>query len=118
MLVSGAYLLWVCWLFFNASAGKTITKRSYDNVPQVTIMNTMISGSVSALVVFYCYPYFMNERGHQKYNYNPVDICNGLLAGLVSITASCNHVENYAAFVIGLVGGFTYIAACRMMIHF
>ena len=115
LLVSGTYLLWVCWLFFNASAGKTITRRDYANIPHMTIMNTMICGSVSSLVVFYLYPYFMQERDRIS-SYNPVNICNGLLAGLVSITASCNNVENYSAFVIGVVGGFIYIFACRALV--
>jgi Amt family ammonium transporter len=81
----------------------------------MTIMNTIISGSVSSLVVFYLYPYFMQERDRFS-SYNPVNICNGLLAGLVSITASCNNVENYSAFAIGAVGGLIFIFACRVLV--
>lgn len=113
-IVSGTYLLWVCWLFFNGVAGKTLVYAMKSNVPQVTIMNTIISGSTTSLVVFYLLPYFSKER-IRKINYNPVNICNGLLSGLVSITASCNNIENYASFIIGLIGAAFYIFACRIM---
>lgn len=33
MIVGGAYLLWVCWLFFNGVAGKSITEISSSNIP-------------------------------------------------------------------------------------
>eukprot|EP00347_Sterkiella_histriomuscorum_P006219 403353608 len=110
LIVSGGYLLWVCWLFFNGVAGKTLTKHSETNIIQKTIMNTMISGSVSSLVVFFLQPYFM-QKVQKIYNYNPVNIVNGLLGGLISITGSSNNVENYSAFIIGFLGGLFYILA-------
>lgn len=32
-IVIGTYLLWVCWLFFNGVAGKSITKKDPANIP-------------------------------------------------------------------------------------
>lgn len=116
-IVAGSYLLWVCWFFFNASAGKTIVKITPGNIPQATIMNTMISGSTSSLIVFYFLPFFFKDHIGQN-NYNPVNICNGLLAGLVSVTASCNNIENYSAFVIGIIGGVVYILSTKLMEKF
>ncbi|CDW76015.1 ammonium transporter [Stylonychia lemnae] len=109
-IVSGGYLLWVCWLFFNGVAGKSVNSQSNNNIIQKTIMNTILSGSMSSLVVFLLQPYFM-KNVEKIYNYNPVNIVNGLLGGLISITASCNNVENYGALLIGMIGGFVYIAA-------
>ena len=43
---------------------------------------------------------------------------NGILAGLVSITASCNCVEPWAAGIIGILGSLVYSAFCRIMDKF
>lgn len=47
--------------------------------------------------------------------FNPTNVCGGLLAGLVSLTAPCNNIEIYSALVIGIVGGLWYILGCIIM---
>ena len=76
----------------------------------------MLSGAISSLVVFFFKPYFM-KNVEKIYNLNPVYIVNGLLAGLVSITASCNNVENYSAIVIGIIAGFWYIFSSWLLLR-
>ena len=48
-----------------------------------------------------------------RYNFGA--LTNGILAGLVSVTAGCNAFEPWAAFAVGIIGSFIYIAAARMM---
>lgn len=39
-----------------------------------------------------------------KYNrYDYCSLCNGIIAGLISITACCNNCDVWAAFVIGVI---------------
>ena len=42
-------------------------------------------------------------------------MCNGILAGLVAITAPCNNVTDWAAFIIGFIAAFVYIFASKML---
>lgn len=50
-------------------------------------------------------------------------LCNGNLAGLVGITgyniyniiSACDNVESWAAFVIGVISGFVYIFANKLL---
>lgn len=75
-------------------------------------MNTIISPSAAGLVTF-----ALEQKlgGNQNIRYNFSALTNGILAGLVSITASCDRVHPWAAFVIGIIGAFVYIGACRLM---
>ena len=51
----------------------------------------------------------------EKQYIDPGYVYNGVLAGLVSITASCSVVEPWAAVVIGIIGAFAYTAGAIFM---
>ncbi len=42
-------------------------------------------------------------------------VCNGLIAGLVAITAPSGYVENWAAPIIGIVGGLIVVPAIMLI---
>src|SRR4029079_11788439 len=90
----GMFILLIGWFGFNAGSTLGVTDGRFDEVAIVTMLGAAggILGSYIATVVL--------QR--------TVDIgmvCNGLIAGLVAITAPSGYVENWAAPIIGLVGG-------------
>jgi Amt family ammonium transporter len=62
------------------------------------VVNTML-GSVGGAIA--CMVYLM-ANGLKP---DPSMICNGMLAGLVAVTAPCAFIESWAALLIGAVGG-------------
>lgn len=42
-------------------------------------------------------------------------MCNGIIVGLVSVTASCNQIEVWAAFIIGIIGALFYSVGCLLL---
>jgi len=42
-------------------------------------------------------------------------LCNGILAGLVSITAGCAAVKHWEAIIIGFIGAFVYTGASMLL---
>src|SRR5215212_4020741 len=90
----GMFILLFGWFGFNAGSTLGVTDGRFAEVAMVTMLGACggIMGSYIATTVF------------QK----TVDIgmvCNGLIAGLVAITAPSGYVENWAAPAIGIVGG-------------
>ena len=43
---------------------------------------------------------------------------NGILSGLVAITAGCAVVEDYGAICIGIVAAFVYIGSSKLLLRF
>lgn len=106
MSVLGVLLIWLGWFGFNG--GSTLALN--DQVP-IIILNTCIAavfGGILSTVIHYY---------HQKY----IDvsyILNGVIAGLVAITACCHSVSPKAAMLIGIIAGIVMYYGTIMMEQF
>jgi len=92
----GAFILWFGWFGFNP--GSTLGAVGNWELIGTVATNTFLASAAGGIsTMFYTY-----------FRYGQVDITmtiNGVLAGLVAITAGCNVVGPNAAIVIGLIAG-------------
>lgn len=97
----GTFILFFGWFGFNG--GSTLSAG-----PEVAsiVLNTLLSACFGCLSATAAVWVFSAERRPQG-----DVIINGLLGGLVAVTAGCAHVDAASAALIGLVGGWlTYMA--------
>lgn len=84
------------------------------SAPAKVIMVNVISGSAGGI-----FAAFFKSRicGTYSYvsKYDAGTICNGIIVGLVSCTASCDKLELWSAFVIGTIGAIIYSVGCLIM---
>eukprot|EP00605_Chrysophyceae_sp_TOSAG23-4_P001310 GSChrysophyteH1.ASY1.ANO1.1425.1 assembled CDS len=109
--VIGVSCLWFGWYSFNASSvGLLDGTRTSKLIGQVTL-NTTLSAATCGLFSMLISNWFnISDRRHD------LDATlNGILAGLVSITAGCNVVKGWGAVVIGIVGTFVWIGSKKLV---
>jgi Amt family ammonium transporter len=94
MVVLGTFILAFGWFGFNP--GSTLS--GTDLRISFVVVNTMLA-SVTATFGAYIVLAAKNLKP------DPTMLCNGMLAGLVAITAPCAFVDPWAAGVIGFIAG-------------
>lgn len=110
LVVLGTFILWLGWYGFNPGSMLMISgEANLEAVSRVAVCTTL-SGSAAALSSLYCNWFFRSE-------YHLINMCNGLLGGLVGVTASCAVVEPWAAILCGIVAGALQFATSIMMIR-
>lgn len=94
MVITGTFILAFSWFGFNAGSAMSGTNGRLGLIA----VNTMLAGGAGALVST-LYLWFRFGKP------DPSMMCNGMLAGLVAITAPCAFVPPWAAVLIGAVAG-------------
>lgn len=99
MAALGMFLIFIGWFGFNG--GSTL---AFNGTVLVVLVNTLLAaaaGGGAAIVL----TWMKHGRPH------PSAVLNGVLAGLVAITASANMVVAHDAVLIGAIGGLVCFAA-------
>ena len=117
-VVLGTLMLWYSWYGFNCGSTVTISGDNTNLIGKIG-MNTSISAAAGGFTCFmfnYFYVSSTKKVGDQDYEiYSMTSLCNGILAGLVGITAGCDAVASWAAFVIGIIAAFIYIGYNKLI---
>lgn len=100
MAITGTFILAFGWFGFNAGS----TLAGTDLRLTVVATNTMIAGGAGALAATFLMMFKFGKP-------DPSMMANGLLAGLVAITAPCAFVPSWASFVIGAIAGILVVYA-------
>lgn len=94
----GVFILWVGWYGFNPGSQLAFAGTDNTNAVMLIATNTTLAaaaGGVAAMIL-----------GWIMYTKPDISMAlNGVLAGLVGITANCDSVTNIEAIIIGVVAG-------------
>ena len=94
LAISGTFILAFGWFGFNP--GSTLS--GTDLRISAVVVNTMLASVTGAIATMF----YLMVTGKKP---DPSMMLNGMLAGLVAITAPCAFVDTWAACVIGAIAG-------------
>ncbi|MCF7808817.1 MAG: ammonium transporter [Candidatus Marinimicrobia bacterium] len=104
----GVFILWVGWYGFNPGSQLAIVGADNTNAVMLIAVNTTLAaaaGGVTAMILAWIL-------------FKKPDLSmalNGILAGLVGITANCDSVANGEAVIIGLVAGILVVLGILLL---
>lgn len=103
----GTLILWVGWYFFNGAS--TLAIVGVSGIAAKAMVNTTISAAFGALTTVLLTKLNLGIWDTGSAN-------NGVLAGLVGITAGCSVTNPEGAMIIGIVAGFVYIYSSKLLL--
>ncbi|CRK80830.1 ammonium transporter [Neobacillus massiliamazoniensis] len=101
---AGTFILWFGWFAFNTGSTLDASNQAFASIA----INTMLagaSGGTSAL--------FLTMKKFGKTD--PSMMINGVLSGLVAVTAGCAFVSEWSAIIIGAISGVIVIYATLLV---
>jgi Amt family ammonium transporter len=106
MAMLGTFILLFGWFGFNAASTLAVQDVQFA----IVATNTAIAGAFGAVS---CMLFVMWRTGKP----DPGMMANGMLAGLVAITAPCAFVDPWAAMLIGIIAGVLVVIAFNFIEH-
>ncbi|CAE7839305.1 AMT1-3, partial [Symbiodinium sp. CCMP2592] len=110
LVVLGTFALWFGWYGFNPGSTLSMHDKEMGALAAQVAMNTTLSAATCGITVFLLK--FVLVR-----KYDVGALCNGILSGLVSITAGCGNMECGSAVLTGFIGAFFYQAASSLLVR-
>jgi len=108
LIVLGTFILWFGWCGFNSGSTLGMSDSSTALMAAMVMMNTTLSAATGGLTVFIL-SFVLTKK------YDCAALCNGILAGLVSITAGCGNLESGSAVLAGMIGGCIFTCSAMLI---
>ena len=103
MAALGTLILWFGWFGFNGGSALAVT----DAVPLI-LLNTNLAAAAGGITAL-----LWSWTSSRKPDVG--EVLNGIIAGLVGITACCHVVEPFAAVIVGTVAAMVCHAGVRIL---
>jgi Amt family ammonium transporter len=110
LAASGVLILWVGWYGFNPGSQLAFSGEANIAATMTIAVNTTLAagaGGVAAMIVS-----SLLAHGHKL---SLAMLFNGVVAGLVGITANCDSVTNGEAIIIGLIAGVLVVLGVSLL---
>jgi Amt family ammonium transporter len=104
----GVFLLWVGWYGFNPASQLAIYGEGNTVAVMLIAVNTTLAAAAGGFFAM-----MTTWLIHKKPDLTMA--LNGILAGLVGITANCDGVSNVEAIVIGIVAGILVVLGVKLL---
>jgi Amt family ammonium transporter len=101
---AGAFILWFGWFAFNTGSTLDASNRNLASIA----INTMLAGASGGSMSL-----FMTLKKFGKTD--PSMTINGVLSGLVAVTAGCAYISQWSAVIIGALSGLIVIYATLLV---
>ncbi len=104
----GVFILWVGWFGFNPGSQLAIANADDASAVMLIAVNTILAAAAGGLVAM-----LVTWALHKKPELTMA--LNGVLAGLVGITANCDAVTNVEAIAIGAIAGILVVLGVKLL---
>mmetsp|Transcript_65565 Transcript_65565/g.142290 ORF Transcript_65565/g.142290 Transcript_65565/m.142290 type:complete len:473 (+) Transcript_65565:49-1467(+) len=108
--VMGTFFLWFGWYGFNPGSTGVMHSSADAQKASLVAVNTTMAPCLGGLVVF-----FLRARVLEPRRLDVGGFCNGILAGLVGVTACCATIKPWEAAIVGLIAGCLYQAGSMLL---
>ena len=79
-------------------------------------MNSILGPSAGGLIGMIARKYLGgSSASYRAVRYDPIGLLNGILCGLVAITANCAYIDAWAAIIIGGISPIWYALSLRLL---
>ena len=108
-VIGGTFMLWLGWYGFNPGSQGAISSVGDREVVANAFTTTTFSAGAGGLIIL------ATAVWQTKGGADILGVCNGILAGLVAITAGCDSIDPNWSVLVGAVAGCTYMWSSRLL---
>jgi Amt family ammonium transporter len=113
--ILGTFILWVGWYGFNPGSALLIANPTSAAVSALAAVTTTIAGAAGCVTCMFT-DTIIDAMKTGEASYDLTMAMNGCLGGLVAVTAGCAVVTPWAALLIGMGGGLSYLCCSKLLI--